>query len=375
MKNIYIFLLGAFFSTVFSVFIWTLPVSAAGAGLVLDDALCIDNGGQCDASCWTITSQSEIGICKTSGKKCCSKSDATTKKIGEEYVKANVKDPILQEKALKAVNATNSGDVAITAITNLQYQLLEKIPGAENVGSDMKGYVENIYLVGLILVVLSAVLMLSIGGFMYLTSAGNTSALGSAKTIIWDSLIGLTIALVAWLILNVINPDLISVTLNGFSPTPVAVQPTGPAPATGTGTTGTCGGLSPQAGINCGDASQGLADLLACMKGKGVATTVSSIGDSAGFNTCKNSWSKPPCAHAQTSCHYGGGKSKTDAACQASHAADLSVRNASGVKDMSIANAITAAASACGGRVNDETNIPGVAPHIHVSDKTDCCNL
>ncbi len=254
------------------------------------------------------------------------------------------------------------------------YTLLEKIPGAESVGSDLKGYVENIYLVALILVVLSAIFMLSVGGFMYLTSAGNTSALGSAKTIIWDSLIGLTIALVAWLILNVINPDLIKVSLNGLSPTPVIVQPTGTTPVGG-GTSGTCGGLSPQAGINCGDASQGLSDVLACMKGKGITAAVSSIGDSAGFNTCKNSWSRPPCAHSKTSCHYGGGASKTATECQGSHAADLSVRNASGVKDMSIANAIAAAASACGGRVNDETNLPGVAPHMHVSDQTSCCNL
>lgn len=108
----------------------------------------------------------------------------------------------------------------------LQYTLLEKVPGTDGLGSDLPGYVKAIYGVALIIVVLSAVLMLSIGGFMYLTSAGNTSAMGTAKGVIFDALIGLAIALTAWLILNVINPDLVTVTLNGLSP--IAVQKTTP---------------------------------------------------------------------------------------------------------------------------------------------------
>lgn len=109
------------------------------------------------------------------------------------------------------------------------YTLLERIPGGENAGGDLETYVENIYRIALIIVTLSAVLMLSVGGFMYLTSAGNTSAMGSAKSVIFDSLIGLVIAITAWLILNVINPDLVNVTLNGFSSTGVTTG----TPATG----------------------------------------------------------------------------------------------------------------------------------------------
>ena len=124
------------------------------------------------------------------------------------------------------------------ATEGLQYTLLEKIPGAETIsGSDLPHYIENIYRVALIIVVLSAVLMLSIGGFMYLTSARNTSALGTAKSVIFDSLIGLVIALAAWLVLNVINPDLVSVTLNGLSP--VAVPGRGVPAAPGVPAAGT----------------------------------------------------------------------------------------------------------------------------------------
>lgn len=101
----------------------------------------------------------------------------------------------------------------------LQYQLLEKIPGTENLnGSDLPGYVSALYRMALIVVTLSAVLMLSVGGFMYLTSAGNTASMGNAKGIIYDSLIGLVIALAAWLILYVINPDLVKISLKVLPP-------------------------------------------------------------------------------------------------------------------------------------------------------------
>lgn len=108
----------------------------------------------------------------------------------------------------------------------LQYQLLEKIPGTENVsGSDLPGYVSALYKIALIVVTLSAVLMLSIGGFMYLTSAGNTASMGNAKGIIYDSLIGLVIALAAWLILYIINPDLVKISLKVLPPvTPLTGQ-------------------------------------------------------------------------------------------------------------------------------------------------------
>lgn len=117
------------------------------------------------------------------------------------------------------------------AATGLQYTLLEKIPGTEKVGSDLKGYIEAIYKIALIIIVLSAVLMLSIGGFMYMTSAGNTSAMGTAKAVIFDSIIGLVIALTAYLLLYVINPDLVNITINGLSPVSVpGVPPVAPPP-------------------------------------------------------------------------------------------------------------------------------------------------
>jgi hypothetical protein len=255
----------------------------------------------------------------------------------------------------------------------LQYTLLEKVPGTANVGSDLRGYIEAIYKIALIIVTLSAVLMLSIGGFMYLTSAGNTSAMGTAKGVIFDSIIGLVIALAAWLLLNVINPDLVSVTLNGLSPVAVGVPPVAPPPPAGIGAG--CSGYSVSgiSGSQCNDTSQGLADILSCMYNRYPSAKITSISDSAGFSTCKNGWNKPPCAHAQTSCHYGGGASRTESECQTSHAVDFSIKNANGAIDLAIAQAIMSASAACGGRVNDESG--GPYPHIHISDQTSCCSL
>ncbi len=119
--------------------------------------------------------------------------------------------------------------------TGLQYQLLEKIPGTDNLGSDLPGYVSAIYKISLVVVTLSAVLMLSIGGFMYLTSAGNVASISTAKGIITDSLIGLIIALSAWLILYIINPDLVKISLGNLPPAQTTTAP----PATAPGSIGT----------------------------------------------------------------------------------------------------------------------------------------
>ena len=118
------------------------------------------------------------------------------------------------------------GVPAVQAASSMEYPLLEKIPGTNNVrGSDLPGYISAIYKVALIVVTLSAVLMLSIGGFMYLTSAGNTASMGTAKGIIYDSLIGLVIALSAWLVLYIINPDLVKISLQELPPLDVTNSP------------------------------------------------------------------------------------------------------------------------------------------------------
>ncbi|NTW13859.1 MAG: hypothetical protein HGA31_02385 [Candidatus Moranbacteria bacterium] len=240
----------------------------------------------------------------------------------------------------------------------------------------MADYIQAIYKFALWAVGIAAMFMIAVGGMMYLTSAGNTSQTSSAKKVIFDALIGLALAIIAWLILYVINPDLVMVSLNfgaatinsTTEATPVATDETGVT--TPTVAAGSCGGLGTQSGIDrqCGDASAALSTLLTCIKGRVPNAVLSSISDSAGFTECKTNWSDRKCAHARTSCHYGGGASKTATECQQSQAADLSV---GGDINSQLSRDIQSAASACGGRVNPE----GRPAHVHVSTQTSCCTL
>jgi hypothetical protein len=56
--------------------------------------------------------------------------------------------------------------------------------------------------------------MLTIGGFMYIFSAGNAASATTAKNIIRDALVGLLVVMFAWLLLFVINPDLVQIDRN-----------------------------------------------------------------------------------------------------------------------------------------------------------------
>ncbi|MFH1551531.1 MAG: hypothetical protein ABIC36_01465, partial [bacterium] len=50
-----------------------------------------------------------------------------------------------------------------------------------------------------------AVIMLIIGGMRYITAVGNPSAIGDAKDIITNAIIGLILALLSWVFISAIN--------------------------------------------------------------------------------------------------------------------------------------------------------------------------
>lgn len=100
---------------------------------------------------------------------------------------------------------------------NLQYSLLEKIPGISGTQFNLTQYIAAIYKLAIWIVGLSALFMFLIGAFMYMLSAGNTSKMGSGKDIMTDALIGLVLALASYLILYVINPDLLKLKLSSLS--------------------------------------------------------------------------------------------------------------------------------------------------------------
>ncbi len=101
---------------------------------------------------------------------------------------------------------------------------MEPIPGSATT-TDFPSYIRAIYKFGIWTVGIAALLMISIGGFMYLTSAGNTSKTGQAKEIITDAIIGVILALVSWLLLYTINPDLVKNSSEVNNPSSSQTQP------------------------------------------------------------------------------------------------------------------------------------------------------
>lgn len=80
---------------------------------------------------------------------------------------------------------------------------------AEGKVEDLAQYLGIIYNFLISIVGLVASVMMVVGGFQYLTSAGDSGKIGAAKTKIMNAFIGLVLALGAYTILKTINPDLV----------------------------------------------------------------------------------------------------------------------------------------------------------------------
>ena len=76
-------------------------------------------------------------------------------------------------------------------------------------GDDASGYVSQLYkFISMIVGALGA-MMFMIGGFQYLISAGNTAAVAQAKQTMFSALAGIIIVLTAYLLLRIINKELV----------------------------------------------------------------------------------------------------------------------------------------------------------------------
>jgi hypothetical protein len=145
--------------------------------------------------------------------------------------------------------------------------------------------------------------MLSVGGFMYVTSAGNTSRMGTAKEIIFDSIIGIVIALLAWLFLYIINPDFLSMKLPTVSPvtttpgatgtpTPGLPAPSGSVQALATSILAGGNGITLASGGDCKkDATLKVSPTLNMteIKQTGLMTSCSNGCDKSGGSLCTGS--------------------------------------------------------------------------------------
>lgn len=183
--------------------------NAGNTQIIIDTKICEDNEGRCVNFC--ITGQ-KVGACKTGGGICCAGSDAIAQKIQAANITTTIKDPVLQQQALTSIGVqpTTSGS---PAVGSYNYTLLEKIPGIDSQNLNLAAYLSAIYKLAIWIVGLCALFMFLVGAFMYMLSAANTSKMGSAKSIMQDALIGLVLALASYLILYVINPDLVNLKL------------------------------------------------------------------------------------------------------------------------------------------------------------------
>lgn len=88
------------------------------------------------------------------------------------------------------------------------YTPLVQIPGLGNEVT-ISSYLIGMYNFLLSIVGIVAVLMLILGGMRYISAAGNSSAIGDAKSMIESAIFGLLLALVSWLFVSTINPDIL----------------------------------------------------------------------------------------------------------------------------------------------------------------------
>ncbi|MDD3006449.1 MAG: pilin [Candidatus Pacebacteria bacterium] len=89
------------------------------------------------------------------------------------------------------------------------YEPLVKIPGVDATEVNISNYLIGIYNFLLSIVGIVAVVMLIIGGMKYIMAAGSGGAVSSAKETIKDAILGLLLALLSYVIVGTINPDVL----------------------------------------------------------------------------------------------------------------------------------------------------------------------
>ena len=89
------------------------------------------------------------------------------------------------------------------------------IPAAETPGEDPAGerttlpeYIKYLFNFGIAIGGILAFLILVYGGFLWMTSSGDPTAIGKAKTKMFGGIIGLCLLLGSWVIIGMIDPDL-----------------------------------------------------------------------------------------------------------------------------------------------------------------------
>ena len=78
-----------------------------------------------------------------------------------------------------------------------------------NATQDLGGFISSLYTFALTMAGLAVFIRFFWAGWLYLASAGNSTKVGEAKKIMWNAVIGVILLFSAYLLLYVINPDLV----------------------------------------------------------------------------------------------------------------------------------------------------------------------
>ena len=100
-------------------------------------------------------------------------------------------------KSIPVGNVINSTDANNVKTTTMSSTLLSQ-------------YIQAIYNYGLAIAAILAAIVLMGGGLLWLTSGGDSGRVGKAKEMIIGAITGLIILFCAWIILNTVNPDLLT---------------------------------------------------------------------------------------------------------------------------------------------------------------------
>ncbi|HTL39776.1 MAG TPA: hypothetical protein VL306_03115, partial [Methylomirabilota bacterium] len=84
------------------------------------------------------------------------------------------------------------------------------VQGSSNKLTALPQCINQVYKWSLGIGALLALLMTVIGGYYYMTSAGNAEQASKGTEMIWGAIIGLVLLFGAYLLLNTINPDFVN---------------------------------------------------------------------------------------------------------------------------------------------------------------------
>ena len=210
-----------FFLLLFVVFSWTESAFAAKTYTTVEE--CRADGGQQKVGC--LPDEIILGdICVGGGVcqyKCCTTQDTLDLlaciQAGGDHMSQQC-GAGLEVSRINGRGCCKKAPPSTAPPTSasLTYTPLEAIPGQGTTQSDFPAYVKALYAFAIFSVAIAALLMVMIGGFIYVTAAGNTSQVDKGKEFIKDALIGIVVAFGSYLILYVINPNLVNINLDSL---------------------------------------------------------------------------------------------------------------------------------------------------------------